>query len=146
MKVPTTSEARAESTAMAALKSTQGQRRGEGHGKERCWFLHPELKPEWWKEKEQDLAQAMRKGQNPKGEKPRGFVAETTKTRGVEEASQKEKEREVNDSDSGSTSTQISSLLAQITGLLSREGLSKNLTIYLNIRDENGQEPKYIIS
>ena len=68
MKVPTTSEARAESTAMAALKSTQGQRRGEGHGKERCWFLHLNPKPEWWKEKGQDLAQAMRNGQNPKGE------------------------------------------------------------------------------
>ncbi|KAJ1688371.1 hypothetical protein LUZ63_019761 [Rhynchospora breviuscula] len=90
----------------------------EGHPRDKCWFLHPHLRPKWWKEKVDGKNKAA---EYPRGEKKRGFGAAVRN--GEDEGSKPDRngfgmESSSNGSNSIKTRDKLGSLLAQLTELL----------------------------
>ncbi|KAJ3687197.1 hypothetical protein LUZ61_016361 [Rhynchospora tenuis] len=119
---------RTETQAMVARNSNPRSGKGsdwcenckkEEHPREKCWFLHPHLRPKWWKEKVDGKVGAA---ENSKKKEKRGYGA----VRYGEDEGTKIFRSAVElgtGARSASTSTQIElgSLLAQLTKLLKPE-------------------------
>ncbi|KAJ4774217.1 01P13-1 [Rhynchospora pubera] len=121
------SQERTEAQAMAVRKPNPRSGKGtdwcdnckkEGHPRDKCWFLHPHLRPKWWTEKEEGKSGAA---ENSKRDKKRGFGAGVR--HGEDEGVKAPRngsvaERLGTGSASTSTREELGSLLAQLTRLL----------------------------
>ncbi|KAJ4794256.1 01P13-1 [Rhynchospora pubera] len=128
MASSSTDQEKIEAQAMVAKKQNPNPRSGkgenwcdnckkEGHPRDKCWFLHPNLRPKWWKEK----VEGKSKAEYSKGERKKGFGA------AVRTAEDEGGKGERNGSGAGSSSNgsasnrsreELGSLLAQLAELL----------------------------